>query len=197
MPDKERLLTAVYELKSLANQPVVSIPWSSPVFATSQGGSLENSPVKLVGYSSIQTPDSTWEAQRVLRCGVQIQCVILSGASKVRNWKRSYSLTPETNRGGAVHGQGELRSVLTHPPGYMFFCAALLRNPARLGMAGAGSRSARSSLVFEGRLRSSVSSPLLAKQVGDFFQTCWVSGSSRFLCSGYDQSIWRGAETRN
>ena len=56
MPDKERLLTAVYELKSLANRPVPSSPWTSPI---TQGGSLENSPVKLVGHSTVQTPNST------------------------------------------------------------------------------------------------------------------------------------------
>jgi hypothetical protein len=54
-PDKERLLTAVYELKSLSNQPVPSSPWSSPI--THSDGE-ENSPVRLVGYSTVHTPNS-------------------------------------------------------------------------------------------------------------------------------------------
>ena len=89
---------------------------------------------------------------------------ILLGDSKVKSWKRSYSLVHETRKSGVVAGRWRdhiLRSI------FLLYCLvieALLRPPAQSGMASA-SRSARLSLAFEGNLRSNINSPLLTKQV--------------------------------
>ena len=80
--NKEHLLTAVYELKSLGDQPVSTSPWKTPpVFSSlnsQSSDSVRNSPVKLVGFTEDRTPDiASTNRHKIARLSECVEYVVI------------------------------------------------------------------------------------------------------------------------